>query len=758
MSDSEKYPYLWIPEEDISDVPLERSVSEDTPEVQHEEHGLALLRGLLRVSRFFARLHRDGTVSYGESLTFKLILQKHVAISRHRGFLEDLGIKVNAMHDSVHAVVTVSQESFERLNRSVFRYRERGDEHDFRYIASFAPITARDKLAESLRVFLKEHPEEKSLDVGIMMLPRLTKEQKREYTARVTLNIQRHEGRPVGEPYELTDGTRMIRAVIPLSAVLSVLNDPAVYRAEKTSFFRVNEPDGRGILPRELRISPGVDIEALPAVVILDDGVNFPKGLEKVVVKHWPDSDVDRNDRFGEHGTPVAGRAAFADLGGQIEKSPLLLTPRARIIDAKIVDSKIVSGELSADDLIPRIQEAVRTFAPKARIFNFSYNLENPGSGTNMSRLGAELDHLAIEYGIRFTVSAGNHLLFKSSDSLAEIFSSPDTVITEPADAMLGIAVGTAVGVTHPGSVSLKDDIAPYSRRGPGHGGFYKPDLVEYGTTVHKDGTWPLDKYEICLNRMNCSHGLGTSLAAPDAAGDLAQVMASLPGYDIGLAQALLYQGAAMPYGIRDDWIRELGLCVHDFYGLGISSPENSVYRSGDKAVFLHSGVLSQGKLKKLKLHIPQAVAGEGRKGGQKIRVAVACLTQPPLDFSSTEYTLAYISVSLHWLDSKGKSVCSYQPASSTCRKWDTRCRFSKELSGFSPGDWELWLEPHTRGNIDVGAKIPFALAVQVEDLLKGGNLYSGIIKETGWRYVYRPFEHALSQIWQQFSSCAAGQ
>ena len=42
MSDSEKYPYLWIPEEDISDVPLERPVSEDLPDVRHEEHGLAL--------------------------------------------------------------------------------------------------------------------------------------------------------------------------------------------------------------------------------------------------------------------------------------------------------------------------------------------------------------------------------------------------------------------------------------------------------------------------------------------------------------------------------------------------------------------------------------------------------------------------------------------------------------------------------------------------------------------------------------------
>ena len=661
MSDAGGYPYFWIPEEDTADVPLEPPVREDVPYVRHEEHGLVLLHGLRRISAFFMRLHRDGTVPYGDSLTFKLILQKNAGISRRRGFIEDLGMKVHAIRDSVHAVVTASQDAFERLVLQVRRYRDTGSEPDFRYIAGFASFTARDKQSESLRRLQREHPDAESLDAGIMLLPKLTTEQKGEYTSRVIRNIRRHEGRPVGDPYELTDGTQMIRVVIPPSAVSPVFNDPAVYRAEKTSFFRTEVPDGRESIPKELGIRPGVDLEALPAVVILDDGVDFPEGLERIVETHWAAIGVNRTQRFGEHGTPVASRAAFADHGSQIGKSPRLLTPRARIIDAKIIDG----AETLAGEIIRRIQEAVSRFNTEAMIFNLSCNAESPCSGKVMSELGAELDSLANKYGVRFTVSAGNHELFKAADSLAEIFFSPGTVVSEPADAMLGIAVGSAVGKTHHDSVSLRNDIAPYSRRGPGCGGFYKPDLVEYGATVHRDGSWPFDKYGVCLNNRNCSHWPGTSLAAPDAAGDLALVMASFPCHDIGLAQALLYHWAVMPDGIRNNWIRQLGLSVHDFYGLGLSSPENSMHCSENKAVFLHSGMLYPGTLKKLRIHIPQASAGAGDRGGQKLRVTVTCLVQPPVDFSSREYTLAYISVSLHWPDSKGH-FCSVQPSGST--------------------------------------------------------------------------------------------
>ena len=155
---------------------------------------------------------------------------------------------------------------------------------------------------------------------------------------------------------------------------------------------------------------------------------------------------------------------------------------------------------------------------------------------------------------------------------------------------------------------------------------------------------------------------------------------------------------------------------------------------SENKAVFLQSGTIRQKTMRKVRFHIPQAAAGASRRGGQKVRVTVTCLVQSPVDFSSTEYTLAYISVSIHWLDSSGL-FGSAKPVSSTCRKWDIRCHFRKEFSDFSSGDWELWLEPHARGNIDEYRKIPYALAITVEDPSGVRCLYSGIIDETDRRY-----------------------
>lgn len=730
MTGDRKYPYFWIPEEDVTDVPLGPPVSEYWPDVRHDGHGMVLSRGLRRIRAHFLRLHRDGTVPYDDQLTFKLILQKHVEISRLRGFIEEEGMRVNAMRDSLHAVVTASQEAFERLVLQVQRYQYTGSEPDLRYIAGFSPFTARGKQAESLRMFLREHSDADFVDAGIMMLPKLTPDQREEYTARVTRNIRRHDGRTVGEPYELTDGTQMLRAVIPLYAVSAILADPSVYRAEKTSIFRGNEPDGRDLLPKELGINPSADLDALPEVVILDDGVDFPPGLRSIVKTHWAAKGVNRTGKSGKHGTPVASRAAFADLGSQIEKSPHSLTPRARIIDAKIVDAE----ETSVGEIVQRIKEAVSKFKNDARIFNLSYNAAEPGFGKFMSELGAELDQLAIEYGVRFTISAGNYEKFQSANSLAKIFTNPDTVICEPADAMLGTAVGSAVGETYSGSVSGKNEIAPYSRRGPGYGGYYKPDLAAYGGAVLRNGTWIFDRYGISLNSRNCSVLPGTSFTAPAAAGDLAQVMTSIHSHDIGLAQALLYHGAVMPDGIRTGWMRQLGLSVHDFYGLGLSSPLNSMCCSENKAVFLQSGTIRQKTMRKVRFHIPQAAAGASRRGGQKVRVTVTCLVQSPVDFSSTEYTLAYISVSIHWLDSSGL-FGSAKPVSSTCRKWDIRCHFRKEFSDFSSGDWELWLEPHARGNIDEYRKIPYALAITVEDPSGVRCLYSGIIDETDRRY-----------------------
>ena len=85
---------------------------------------------------------------------------------------------------------------------------------------------------------------------------------------------------------------------------------------------------------------------ALPSVVVLDDGVSFPSGLESVVPIHWQASGCVKNADFGSHGTPVASRVAFGYVGKHMADD--YLTPRARIIDAQIADSNSVPENITS--------------------------------------------------------------------------------------------------------------------------------------------------------------------------------------------------------------------------------------------------------------------------------------------------------------------------------------------------------------------------------------------------------------------------
>lgn len=746
MKKSERRSHLWIPDQDITELSKEPMGRSKEHNVSHREHGEALAQGLSNVRLFLDGLHQAGTFA-DELLTFRVILQDGEDFASRRRFIQDEGMNINAVKDRIHAIVTAHQESFDSLFNRVLRYRDKGIKRDFGAVAGFEPFTAEDKEAPSLLRYFKEHPDELRVDVSIMLMPNLTPGQWNEYTERVVSRIRRYEGRLAGTPFALTDGTPMMRAFIPSVASSDILSDPAIYRAEQTSFFRLTEPDSTPAIPADLKIDPEVNLDSLPLVVVLDDGVNFPEGLRDLVKIHWTSPRVRKTKSFGEHGTPVASRAAFADLGRQ-KAAGGFLTPRARIIDARITASK----KIPFDDIVKGIKDAVSKFAPVAKIFNLSFNNDDhPIDEMTISILAAEIDRLTAKYGVRFTISAGNQTVYWDQDSLKNTFIQGGTRISDPADAMLGITVGAIVGKTHPGCISKRNEIAPYSRRGPGFQGFFKPDLVAYGAPVYFNGGAIEDEYGTCVDENGYCTDSGTSFTAPAVAGDLAQILTLVPD-SIGLAQALLYNGAVPPNRVKkvftlknyEPWI---------LYGRGISSPESSMYSSEDKVSYICQGTLKRQTKKRVSFHIPDFIAEAGHKRGEdRIRITVTCLSVPPVDASlGEEYTQAYISASIHRPNTKGKLVPDNPSETGNRKKWDVCCHFSKEFSSFSTGDWEVWLElfarwdtmDSTKDNIEV----PYSLVITVEDLFKNNSMYSSIIRETGGRY--RALETARVEVRQ---------
>ena len=729
MAETIRY-HLWIPEDEIENVEKKPTGRSNQYGLVHTDHGQKLSQGLQDILDFFQRLQSSNSLDEQDMITFKIILQDKEDVASQKDFLEGEGLKINAVRDGRHAIVSAPRDVFGSLQGRVSRYRDKGTKKDFQYIQEFAPFTAEDKEASSVRRYFRENPDAMSIDVQIMLLPDMAPEMQKRAQENITEKIQQKKGTIQNEPYQLTDGTAIIRASMSPSGLNEIADDPRVYWVEKTVFFHGYEPSDVSSISDGLKIDPSIDMTALPAVVILDDGVSLPAGLEDVVPIHWHSSGCKQNDTFGVHGTPVASRAAFGYVG--MHMADPFLTPRARIIDAQIADARSVAE----DTMLIRIREAVQAFSSVAKIFNFSYNATTSIEGDEMSILGCEFDMLSRKYGIRFVISAGNHELFKVEDSLRAIIDDSDSRIASPADAMLGITVGAIVGFEHPGSLSGINEIAPYSRRGPGFSGFYKPDLVAYGATQFKNSTVPPDPYALCLSKTGYCAPPGTSFTAPTVAGDLAQTLTVVPNNDIGLAQALLYNGVIPKYDRSAMEQSEMDL-AGNLFGRGLSSPENSMYSSENRVTFMNSGTMNRVTKKRVKFHIPSAIAGlKVKRGENKIRVTVTCIAQPPVDRTKgSEYSAAYISASIHRLNSNGRNVVDNPSVSDNRNKWDTCYHFSNEFSSFDSGSWEVWLELFTRWGIEDDEEIPYSLVITVEDLMESGNLYSETVRESAGRF-----------------------
>ncbi len=726
MDNSDPKQHLWIPSEEVVEVPKKPIKITEDRGLDHSEHGSKLSHGLIEIMSAYDKLKSGDSLSEEDIMVFKLVLPEGETIAGQQKFIEAEGMKINAVKDSRHAIVTSSKSMFERLRGRVGTYKDHNKLKGYQYIDGFEIYTAEEKQASSLRHYLEQQKDALTIDIQMMFIPHLDQGTQSKAVIKLTEKIQQAEGRLQREPYQLSDGTAVVRALVPMSSINSFANDQAIYRIEQTGFFKIMTPSALNPFNSLLNIDPNVDVESLPVVAVLDTGVEFPQDLEPLVPIHWeaPNCSGFRN----YHGTSVASKVIFSHIGLQLTNE--YLVPRAKVIDCKIYSQ----DNNSQDAMIERIREAVENFAPLTKIFNLSSNIDRPIDGDELSILGYELDVLMSKYKIKFIISAGNHDLVTSCSSLEEILEDDDIRIAEPADSMLGITVGSIVGAYHEPSISKVNDIAPYSRIGPGFAGFYKPDLVAYGATQYSDKKVPPDPYAIVLGLdggflADC----GTSYTAPIVAGDLAELTTVVSDNDIVLAQALLYNGTQQLWDTRK-MTQEEADYIGNIYGRGVSAPHISKYSSPHKVSFLRTGTLNRLTKQRVKFHVPTVQAQT--RGNNTTKVTITCITDPPIDKTKgSDYLGAFIRASIHKLNKSGKNVGANPKVRDNMNKWDTCYHFSNTYSGFSAGSWEVWLELFTRWGIENDDEIPYALVVTVEDLTRTNDIYSAIVRETAGRF-----------------------
>ena len=606
---NDKKPHFWIPDEEVerlSKKPTGRTTPRD---IVYSEHGAKLSHGLQLVKQAVEEFKEDDSLQDAGLYVFKVELPEGEKIQHKSDIFTKNGMHVNAVKDERHAVVSTTRHQFQILRNRVEAYTANGTNRtQFDYIESIAPYIGTEKNSGELRkkLYIDQPPE--TVDIQLMFIPNL---QSKDYVMaieKVKEKIHTVRGKIQQDPYYLSDRTPVIRAILPSGTLSRFENDSVIYRIEETRFFNVGVDNFLVNIPDSAQMADGVSLEDLPIVVILDSGINFPPPFDQLVVEHWTAPLSPGGDK--NHGTRVASRVLFSQLGNQLADSQRI-TPRARVIDCNILD-----GPVPENIMIQRIQKAVDCYHEISKIYNLSANASIPIEGDEMSIIGFELDALQLKYGVQFIVSAGNHELWKTETSIDDILDDDDSRIAPPADSMLSIVVGAVVSEDHVGSLSGKNIIAPYSRRGPGFAGFSKPDMCAYGGTISLDGTGahvPVDMTSLVLTQNGTVEpDAGTSFTAPTVAGDLAEILNNTPNNDILLAKALLYHNAK-PLWESDEMENEELAFAHNLYGRGIASVEDSKFSSPSRVTFLRTGSLNRLTKERVKIYICFRAPARGR-------------------------------------------------------------------------------------------------------------------------------------------------
>jgi hypothetical protein len=688
--------HFWIPDSEVEKISNKKRMMTSKKEMPHGEHGKKLGKSLRAIAPF----HEDpgiNSLKGTDTTIFKVEIIDDQKVQNNEETLSNMGLQIKAVKDEKTAIVSTSNKLFEKLNDGIDKYAETGrGKTNFDKIYDFLPNSGEEKYSRNLaRVLSGETPKE--LDVQIMLMPNLESGIYDIIIKNIKEKISRTEG-TIRSEYRLSDQTPIIRAVLPSGAIATYKDDPAIYRIEKTESFDFYPLSGIDLCtPERIIMDPDTDLSKLPVVCVIDDGISFPEHLSALVCDKFT---------FGGggpsvHGTKVAGRVVFGYITDRILDGSV--APRARVIDFNMG-----CKDLSQEIIIEAVRSAVERFSGVAKTFNLCLNANAPIEGDKMSIIGYEIDQLHIRFGIQFVLSTGNHSLWTKNYSLDEIIDDDDSRIAEPADSLHSICVGSIVYANHEGSISMKDDIAPYSRRGPGYRGTVKPDMVAYCGTILPPEDIPEDDFSFSFDtKGRLVPVAGTSFSAPVVSGIFAEALNDLPEENILLANVLLKHNLKQPKSGSGQEPEN-----NNTYGRGVLYTKGMLTSAPSKVTFVRTGTMRKDTKEHIKIAMPEQLSDRGR-----FRVRVTCVTRAPIDHTKgTEYLGAYAHVSLK-KPGDGDAPRRVEPESKEGRKkWDVCQQITKKFTRrIIHGDLEVWLELFSRWE-NKNDDVPYAIAITLED------------------------------------------
>lgn len=216
---------------------------------------------------------------------------------------------------------------------------------------------------------------------------------------------------------------------------------------------------------------------------IIDSGVNH-KILN--IYKVLSEKHVNGKRENHNHGTFVTSRALFGDNLFELIQNKKPLAPCAKFIDFQFLYDEDGIPELEYETFKKEIEGIFQKYHTQIAIFNFSTN--DRSKDQDISEFTEHIDMLCRKYDIIFINSAGNQDYFGGlARNYLDIFKNVgfDSKVKAPGDGLNVLTVGSIALKVNDKCICDKVGFpSPFTRKGPVHFGWKKPELVDHGGNV----------------------------------------------------------------------------------------------------------------------------------------------------------------------------------------------------------------------------------------------------------------------------------
>lgn len=389
----------------------------------------------------------------------------------------------------------------------------------------------------------------------------------------------------------------------------------------------------------DINISTPDENQDYAIVGILDNGIADIPHLKPWIVDRW--SPYPEELRANDHGTFVSGVVVYGDI---LEGQDWVGANGLKVLDACVFPDP-TKETLAEDELIANIQEAVKAYGNKVKVWNLSISVQKPIDEFSFSDFAVALDALQDEYNVLICKSAGNCGNF--------VTGHPKGKIQHGADSVRSIVVGSIAHKKSPGDKADIDNPSPFTRIGRGPSYIIKPEVVHYGGNAGVTSQGGMSQTGVKSFGVDGSihQSIGTSFSTPRIAALAAGLYQKMgEEFDPLLLKTLIMHSAS--------YSEKLQLPTKERVNqIGFGRPKkvsDILYNSPHEVTLIMRDEIARGeRVDVLEFPMPECLIDEGYYQGQ---IVVTLAYNPILEASQrAEYCQSDIDLKMGTFDEKAE-------------------------------------------------------------------------------------------------------